>query len=126
MNSTWFVVWFIVGILSTYLVEKREKSRIREFIESQGWMFISIDYELFRGIGDNRIFKAWFVDEQNQLHEALFLSNFFKEVFISENKILNFEKRIEPKDEEFLLRSNLGDELKILREQVQRLDVNKE
>jgi len=125
MDEIW-VVWFIIGIFSTYLIERKEKSRIREHIEAQGWMFISIEYELFRGLGDNRIFKAWFVDEKNQLHEALFLSNFFKEVFISENKILNFEQRIEPKDGNFVLQSNLDSEIKTLREQVQKLDIDKE
>lgn len=121
MNATWFVVWFIIGILSTYLVERKEKIRIREFIEAQGWMFVAIEYELFKGFGDNRIFKAWFVDENNQLHEALFLSNFFKEVFISENRILKFEKNDETEEEGFNLPTNLDGDMKTLREQVQKL-----
>jgi len=122
MDGISIVVWFILGIITTYIVEEKEKSRIQRYITSKGWMYIGMEYQLFRGWGDNRIFRAWFIDENSQIHEALFLSNFLKEVFMAEDKIIKFEKNTSNEIEKVIdIPTSLDEDMKRLNEQVKKL-----
>ena len=122
MDGISIVFWFILGIITTYIVEEKEKSRIQRHIVSKGWMYIGMEYQLFRGRGDNRIFRAWFIDENSQIHEALFLSNFFKEVFMADDKIIKFEKNTSNEIEKVIdIPTSLDEDMKQLNEQVKKL-----
>ncbi|MFT3893027.1 MAG: hypothetical protein QM730_15465 [Anaerolineales bacterium] len=125
MDGIW-IVWFILGVIATYFVEEAEKSRIQKHITSKGWMYVGMEYQLFRGLGDNRIFKAWFIDENSQIHEALFMSNFFKEVFMARDRVIRFEKNESNKVEKVIeVPTSLDHDMKLLNEKVRQLKNNK-
>ena len=88
-------------------------------------MFVGITYVRL-GARSANIYKAWFLDKDNQLHEALFIVNIFiKKVFISEEKMVHYEKK-EEKNVSLPLPIPLDHEMKLLREKVQNLEKNKE
>lgn len=125
MNILVTFAYFVVLILVVYWAGERDKQRIRQYIEQGGWMFVGITYEKFEVWSEN-IYKAWFLDKDDQLHEALFIANFFmKAVFISEEKIIRYEKKAE-KNVSLPLTTPLDHEMKLLREKVQNLEKNKE
>jgi len=118
------LIWFATLILTVYLAGERDKHRIQEYIEQHEWMFVGTTYVRI-GSRSANIYKAWYLDKDNQLHEALFIANFFKKaVFISEEKLIRYEMK-EEKNASLPLSTPLDNEMKLLREKVQNLEKNK-